>query len=237
MNTEQLEAVRLKFASGNSMPVERASITRAEWDAIEALLATKPLPDPLCKHGRDCRMAEKLACECMIDHILDQPKKPAAPRVVSDEVVKSFWNRIGQAHPTKQLVRDALVWLVSNWQASSTSHPMYPTYYVKHPDGSFSQADMSGLVVMTRSEMSSIIAPAQPSMPVSDADMFSPNDGDNWYECIDDAAIVGHMEVGQEFTVLASREAWEERYVVTKVPDDESDEYEVKLIAAHDTSK
>jgi len=41
MRSEQLEAVRLKFASGNGIPVERASITRDEWDGIEALLAAR----------------------------------------------------------------------------------------------------------------------------------------------------------------------------------------------------
>jgi hypothetical protein len=41
VSSEQLEAVRLKFTSGNRVPVDRASITRAEWDAIEALLAAR----------------------------------------------------------------------------------------------------------------------------------------------------------------------------------------------------
>lgn len=41
MSSEQLEAVRLKFTSGNGIPVERASITRTEWDAIETLLAAR----------------------------------------------------------------------------------------------------------------------------------------------------------------------------------------------------
>lgn len=31
---EAFESLELKFTSGNSVPVERASITRAEWDAI-----------------------------------------------------------------------------------------------------------------------------------------------------------------------------------------------------------
>lgn len=33
-----LRGARLKFASGNDVPVERAWITRKEWDAVERAL-------------------------------------------------------------------------------------------------------------------------------------------------------------------------------------------------------
>lgn len=73
--------------------------------------------------------------------------------VASDEDVRLFWNRIGQAHPTPQLVRDALVWFSTRMPSTAK---IQPTYYVKHPDGSFSEADMTCLVVMSRSDMAAI---------------------------------------------------------------------------------
>lgn len=37
MSDEFIESLRLKFASGNGVPVDRASITRVEYDAIAGL--------------------------------------------------------------------------------------------------------------------------------------------------------------------------------------------------------
>lgn len=68
-------------------------------------------------------------------------------------VVNDFWNRIGQSHPTKKLVRDALEWFVSR---APVSPSIQPTYYVKHPDGSYSEGPSSNLVYMTRSELAAI---------------------------------------------------------------------------------
>jgi hypothetical protein len=44
MNTaEAIESLKLKFTSGNDIPVTRAVITAAEWDAIhDSLKAGKP---------------------------------------------------------------------------------------------------------------------------------------------------------------------------------------------------
>jgi hypothetical protein len=78
---------------------------------------------------------------------------PQPGEVVGEAVVNDFWNRIGQSHPNKKLVRDALEWFVSR---APVSPSIQPTYYVKHPDGSYSEGPSSNLVYMTRSELAAI---------------------------------------------------------------------------------
>lgn len=103
-------------------------------------------PHVTSSHNADWKK-KRDAWDVILDHLA------ARDAVVSDEDVRLFWNRIGQAHPTPQLVRDALVWFSTRMPSTAK---IQPTYYVKHPDGSFSEADMTCLVVMSRSDMAAI---------------------------------------------------------------------------------
>lgn len=63
-------------------------------------------------------------------------------------------------------------------------------------------------------------------------DCWSQNDGDSWYEHPADAEFVHRRALGEEFELLAGWSPVRVKYRVTKVPDDQDDDYEVELIAA-----
>lgn len=65
---------------------------------------------------------------------------------------------------------------------------------------------------------------------------FSITDGDNWFECPDDSAIldclVHPIEVGAEYEVDASYGSFKQTYRVVKVPDEKDDDYLVELVSS-----
>lgn len=64
---------------------------------------------------------------------------------------------------------------------------------------------------------------------------FSITDGDNWFECPDDSAIldcVHPVSVGTEYEVMAAYPSIRQTYRITKIPDDVNDDTEVELIAS-----
>lgn len=74
-------------------------------------------------------------------------------------------------------------------------------------------------------------AAPQASEAVPLADCYSNNDGDSWLDCPDDIEFVHGLKVGDEYELKASIWAWPERFRVTKVPDDTSDDYEVEPVS------
>lgn len=77
-----------------------------------------------------------------------------------------------------------------------------------------------------------VYAAPQDSEAVPLADCYSNNDGDSWLDCPDDIEFVHGLKVGDEYELKASIWAWPERFRVTKVPDDTSDDYEVEPVSA-----
>lgn len=76
-----------------------------------------------------------------------------------------------------------------------------------------------------------VYAAPQASEAVPLADCYSNNDGDSWLDCPDDIEFVHGLKVGDEYELKASIWAWPERFRVTKVPDDTSDDYEVEPVS------
>ena len=68
--------------------------------------------------------------------------------------------------------------------------------------------------------------------PLPPYDTFSNDDGDSWQDCPDDAKFVNGRQLGEEFELLAGWQAERVTFRVTKVPDDESDDYEVEEVTA-----
>lgn len=64
---------------------------------------------------------------------------------------------------------------------------------------------------------------------VEDTLCYSNDDGDTWYDCPDDIAIVDGLNSGDKFELLVSTRAKRKTFVVTKAPDDSNDEYEVEM--------
>lgn len=63
-------------------------------------------------------------------------------------------------------------------------------------------------------------------------DTFSDNDGDSWREHPADADFVDGLQLGDEFELLAGWRSVRVTFRVTKVPDNESDDYEVEEVEA-----
>lgn len=64
---------------------------------------------------------------------------------------------------------------------------------------------------------------------------FSITDGDNWFECPDDSAIldcVHPVSVGTEYEVMAAYPSIRQTYRITKIPDEVNDDLEVELISS-----
>lgn len=73
---------------------------------------------------------------------------------------------------------------------------------------------------------------AQQAEPVAlpPYDTFSNDDGDSWQDCPSDAKFVNGRNPGEEFELLAGWHAERVTFRVTKVPDDENDDYEVEEV-------
>ena len=63
-------------------------------------------------------------------------------------------------------------------------------------------------------------------------DQYSDSEGDFWYDCPDDCEFVEGKELGEVFELLACQYAATVKFVVTKVPDEVDDDYEVKPLTA-----
>lgn len=66
------------------------------------------------------------------------------------------------------------------------------------------------------------------------ADCWSGNGGDSWRDSPDDCDFLGGLKVGDEYELQASIRSWPERFRVTKVPDDVSDDYAVEPVASRE---
>jgi hypothetical protein len=64
----------------------------------------------------------------------------------------------------------------------------------------------------------------------TEAEVFSNDDGDTWQECPDDMKFVSGLNVGDEYSLLASTRPTVMRFRVVKAPDDVNDDYEVEAI-------
>lgn len=63
------------------------------------------------------------------------------------------------------------------------------------------------------------------------------NGSEYWFECPDDAAIIGDLtdvEIGTEYDVFASH-TYRQTYRVTKLPDEKDDDTEVELVSSQRT--
>lgn len=61
-------------------------------------------------------------------------------------------------------------------------------------------------------------------------DAYSNCEGDYWTEHPADIDFVDGLSVGDEYELTVALNAWEEAYRVVKIPDDDSDDYEVERI-------
>jgi hypothetical protein len=100
------------------------------------------------------------------------------------------------------------------------------------PDGLVSQV----LVFEWREKLIAALA-SQPQAPAAavpepSQECYSGDGGDSWVDCPDDANFVDGLKVGDTYELLVSHYSVERTYVVTKVPDDTSDDYEVEPLAA-----
>ena len=73
-----------------------------------------------------------------------------------------------------------------------------------------------------------------PVVPV--ANCYSDDDGDRWRDRPDDCEFVEGRALGEEFELQASIRSWTEVFRVTKVPDENSDDYEVEPVSMRTTS-
>jgi len=68
--------------------------------------------------------------------------------------------------------------------------------------------------------------------PLPPYNVFSDDDGDSWREHPADADFVEGLQLGDEFELLAGWRSVRVTFRVTKVPDDENDDYEVEEVTA-----
>ncbi|MBY4674519.1 hypothetical protein K6W12_28250 [Burkholderia multivorans] len=83
----------------------------------------------------------------------------------------------------------------------------------------------------TRARAAASPAAEAVSIPMATPALYFYGDHEHGFECPDDAAIVSGQKLGDRFTLTA---AWyaDVLFEVTKVPDEESDDYEVQQVAA-----
>src|SRR3546814_11304736 len=71
-------------------------------------------------------------------------------------------------------------------------------------------------------------APDVALIDVPHQECYSDGDGDTWFDCPDDAEFTQGRKVGDTYEVQVSHYSIRRTYIVTKVPDDTSDDYEVE---------
>ena len=73
---------------------------------------------------------------------------------------------------------------------------------------------------------------AEPTIPEPHQECYSDNYGDSWYDHPADSCLVDGLAVGDTYTLSVSYYSVPRTYVVTKAPDETSDDYEVEPIQA-----
>lgn len=79
---------------------------------------------------------------------------------------------------------------------------------------------------------SAAAVPRASEYPVPSQECFSDDDGDSWFDHPADVEFVQGLALGEEFELSVSHYSVRRKYLVTKVPDDASDDYEVEPVIA-----